>query len=85
VHFEVLSTAKYRYGESLLYRKIKFYLRPGNPLSAHKQLSPNNSRTGKNRGAGPKTFGYIRVANLEDFSSKKANLGFLLKNFLGSL
>jgi hypothetical protein len=26
VHFEVLCTAKYRYGEKFLHRKIKFYI-----------------------------------------------------------
>jgi hypothetical protein len=36
-HFEVLCTAKYRYGEKFLHRKIKFYLRTGYPPSAYKQ------------------------------------------------
>jgi hypothetical protein len=36
---------------------------------------------GKN--AGPKIFVYIRVANLGDFSPKKANFGNLLKNSQG--
>jgi hypothetical protein len=68
VHFEVLCTAKYRYGEKCLHRKIKFYLLTGNPPSAYKQLSSNSSRTGKNRRARPKIFVFIRVANLGDFS-----------------
>jgi hypothetical protein len=73
LHSQVLSTAKYRYGEKFLYRKIKFYFRTGNPPSAFKQISSNSSGTGKNRWAGPKTFVYIRVANLQDISPKKAN------------
>jgi hypothetical protein len=56
-----------------LHRKIKFYLRTGNPPSAYQQLSSNSSRTGKNHRDGPKIFVYIRVANLGDFSPKKAN------------
>jgi hypothetical protein len=69
--------------KNFLHRKIKFYLRTGNPPSPYKQLSSNSSRTGKNRGAGPKIFVYIRVANLEEFSPKKANFGILLKNDQG--
>jgi hypothetical protein len=78
MHFEVLCTAKYRYSENFLHRKIKFYLLTGNPPSAYKQLSSNSSRTGKNRRAGPKIFIfiYIRVANFGDFSPKKQILGF---------
>jgi hypothetical protein len=48
VHFEVICIAKYRYGEKYLHRKIKFYLRTGNPPSVYKQLSSNSSRTGEN-------------------------------------
>jgi hypothetical protein len=47
MHFEVLCIAKYRYGENFLHRKIKFYLRTGNPPSAYKQLSSKSSRTGQ--------------------------------------
>jgi hypothetical protein len=36
-HFEVLCTAKYRYGEKILHRKIKFYLRTGK----NRQAGPN--------------------------------------------
>jgi hypothetical protein len=50
-----------------------------------KTITSNSSRTGKNRRARPKTFVYIRVANLEDFSPKKANLAIFLKNVLGPL
>jgi hypothetical protein len=71
VHCVVLCTAKYRYDEKFLHRKIKFYLRTGNPPSVYKQLSSNISPSGKNRRAGPKIFVYIRVANLGDFSPKK--------------
>jgi hypothetical protein len=85
VHFEVLCTAKHRHGEKFLHRKIKFYRPTGNPPSACKQLSSNSSRTGKNRRAGPKIFVYIRVANLGDFSHKKANFRILLKNAQGIL
>jgi hypothetical protein len=49
----------------------------GNPPSAYKQLSSNSSHTGKNR----QTFVY-RVANLGDFSPKKAKMGMFLA-FLG--
>jgi hypothetical protein len=59
VHFGVLCTAKYRYGEKILHRKIKFYLRTGNPPSAYEQLSSNSSRAGKNRRAGLKIFVYL--------------------------
>jgi hypothetical protein len=52
VHFEVLCTAKYRYGEKCLHRKIKFYLRTGNQPSAYKQLSSNCSVRGKIAGPG---------------------------------
>jgi hypothetical protein len=37
----------------------------------------------RNRQAASKTFVYTRVANLGDFSPKKANLGILLKNVPG--
>jgi hypothetical protein len=67
VHFEVICTVKYRYGEKILHRKIKFYLRTGNPPLAYKQLSSNSSRTGKNRQAGPKIIVCSRVATLGDF------------------
>jgi hypothetical protein len=80
VHFEVLCCAKYRCDENFLHRKIKFYLRTGNPPSEYNQLSSNSSRTGKNRRAGPKIFIYNRVAN---FSPIKANFGILLKNAQG--
>jgi hypothetical protein len=83
VHLEVIFTSKYRCGEKFLHRKIKFYLGTGNPPSAYKQLSSNNSRTGNNRRAGPKIFVYVRVANLGDFSPKKANFGILLKTAQG--
>jgi hypothetical protein len=76
-------TAKYRYGEKYLHRKIKFYLRTGNQPSAYKQLPSNSSRTGKNRRAGPKIFVYIMVAHLGDFSPKKVNLEILLENAQG--
>jgi hypothetical protein len=55
----------------------------GNLPSAYKQLSSNSSHTGKNFRAGPMTFVYSRVSNLEDFSSKKSKLGILLRNFPG--
>jgi hypothetical protein len=83
VHFEVLCTAKYRYGEKYLRRKIKFYLRTGNLPTAYKQLSSNSSRTGKNHRTGPKIFFYIRVANLGDFSPKKTNFRVFYKNVQG--
>jgi hypothetical protein len=54
-----------------------------NPPSAYKQLSSNCSRMGKNCRAGPKIFVYIKVANLGDFSPRKANFWILLKNAQG--
>jgi hypothetical protein len=36
VHFEILCTIKYQYGEKFLLRKIKFYLRTGNLPTAYK-------------------------------------------------
>jgi hypothetical protein len=56
VHFEVLCTAKYRYGAKFLHFKIKFYRRTGNLPTTYEQLSSNSSRTGKNRQAWPKIF-----------------------------
>jgi hypothetical protein len=65
VHFEVICTAQYRYGEKLLH-----HLRTGNPTSAFKQLSSNSARQGKNRRAGdfsPKKANFgILLKNAQD-------------------
>jgi hypothetical protein len=76
-HFEVIGTAKYRYGETFLPLKL-------NSISAreicHQRIN-NYLQTVLVRGkiAGPTIFVYIRVAYLGDFSLKKANFGILLK------
>jgi hypothetical protein len=82
-HFEVLCTAKYKYGEKVLLRKINFYLRTGYLPTADKQLSSKSSRTGKHFRAGPKIFVFIWVVNLGDFPPKKANFVIFLKNVQG--
>jgi hypothetical protein len=49
VHFEVLVIDKYRYGENIFPRDVKFCTRTGNPLTAdqHLSLSLAGSRTGR--------------------------------------
>jgi hypothetical protein len=83
VHFGVLVIEEYQYGEKTFHRNVKFYPRTANTPTAFQHLSLASSRTVRNRRVGPKTFVYTRVANLGDFSPKKANLGILLKNVLG--
>jgi hypothetical protein len=47
VHFEVLFIDKYRYGESIFPRDVKFCPRTGNPPTAYQHLSLASSRTGR--------------------------------------
>jgi hypothetical protein len=46
VHFEVLFIDKYRYGENIFPRDVKFCPRSENPPSAYRHLSLGGSRTG---------------------------------------
>jgi hypothetical protein len=47
VHFEVLVIDKYRYGNSIFPRDVKFFTRTGNPPTAYQHLSSAGSRTGR--------------------------------------
>jgi hypothetical protein len=47
VHFEVLVIYKYRYGENIFPRDVKFCPRRGNPPTAYQHLSLAGSRTGR--------------------------------------
>jgi hypothetical protein len=86
VHFEVLCTAKYLYGEKFLPRKIQF-----NSVREirHQRLNSylQTALQGKIAGPGQR---YLFISglpntNLEDFFPQKANFGILLKNVLGPL
>jgi hypothetical protein len=72
-HFEVLFIQRYQDGERFFTVKLKIF--------TVREIC--HQRITRNRRAMPKTFVYTRVANLGDFSPKKANLGSLLKNVLG--
>jgi hypothetical protein len=45
VHFKVLVIDKYRYGENIFPRDVKFCPRTGNPTTAYQHLSLASSRT----------------------------------------
>jgi hypothetical protein len=47
VHFEVLVIDKYRYGENIFPRDVKFCPRTGIPPTAYQHLSLAGSRTGR--------------------------------------
>jgi hypothetical protein len=76
VHFEVPVIDKYRYGENIFPREVKFCPRTGNPPTSYQHLSLAGSHTGRNRRVGPKTFVYIRVANLADLANSKFGVSF---------
>jgi hypothetical protein len=81
MHFDVLYIQEYQYGEKTFHRNVKIFPFTGILLTSYQHLSSKSSHMVRNCRAGPKTFGYTRVANLGDFCLEKQIWGFFCKMF----